>query len=448
MTLKSRSLPQGSEYRERVKNEVVPAPSGGAGEGEGAGERPPLVTSSLGVSRGSELGSESTDPPRAYLGIPRPILKWAGGKTKLLPELLARLPSSYGRFYEPFAGGAAMFFALAAKRAHGEAGEATRPINARWAVLGDANADLMATYGHVRDDVEAVIRILELYQRDHAAHGETQYYGARTLFNEHKLTPLQRAAALIYLNKTCFNGLWRVNRAGHFNVPMGSYKNPTICDAPALRAASRALAGADLRAGDYRVTVADAEPGDLVYVDPPYDGTFGAYTSETFDQRALAEWVRELTDRGVYVMASNADTPLVRSLYAGYTLEVVRGARAINSDGEGRGAVDELLIANFERAAVRQQALVKPSRKRKPVPNKTAPQIEIRPEFAVHMLNEDGKSRAADIAKQFSVCLNNLEAIIGADGREMALVRTHMQEAAFFAKRAMAMRAENQEPTP
>jgi DNA adenine methylase len=267
--------------------------------------------------------------------VAAPIIKWVGGKTKLLPELLARLPMDMGRYYEPFAGGAALFFRMAPRRA----------------VLADSNADLIGLYTAVTRDVAAVIRRLEHHR---AAHDERHYYETRTRWNDRGLSwsSAERAATFIYLNKTCFNGLWRVNRAGDFNVPIGRYTDPPICVPETLRAAQAALSRATLRCGDYRTAVADAARGDFIYFDPPYDpvtttANFTSYTAGQFgpdDQRALADTARELVARGCRVMLSNSDTPFVRSLYKGFRIDRVKCPRAINSNAAKRGEVDELVI--------------------------------------------------------------------------------------------------------
>ncbi len=262
-------------------------------------------------------------------------MKWVGGKTRLLPEIAARMPRSYGRYFEPFCGGAALFFSMAP----------------RTAVIADRNADLVATYRAVAIDVEGVIRRLAIHRE---AHGEKHYYATRARWNDAHVvwSPLDRAAAFIYLNRTCYNGLWRVNRSGGYNVPMGRYKNPPICDAEGLRAASRALARATILCADYRAAVADARAGDLVYFDPPYDpvtttSNFVSYTADAFsrdDQATLATTAHELADRGVAVVLSNSDTPFIRSLYRGLRIDRVRCARAINSVAEKRGEVDEVIV--------------------------------------------------------------------------------------------------------
>jgi len=288
-----------------------------------------MALRSLRAQRGLRALAPHAEPTAA------PIVKWVGGKTKLLPELLARMPPRHGCYFEPFAGGAALFFRTGPERA----------------VLADSNADLIGLYTAVATDVDAVIRKLELHR---AAHDQRHYYETRARWNDHGAawTTAERAAAFIYLNKTCFNGLWRVNRAGDFNVPIGRYTDPPICVPEALRAAQAALARARLRCADYRRVVEDAERGDFLYFDPPYDpvtttANFTSYTAGAFgpdDQRALAETARALVARGCRVMLSNSDTPFVRSLYRGFRIDRVKCARAINSNAARRGEVDEVIV--------------------------------------------------------------------------------------------------------
>jgi DNA adenine methylase len=264
-----------------------------------------------------------------------PVVKWVGGKTKLLPDLIGRMPEKYNRYYEPFAGGAALFFRLAPRRA----------------VLADFNHDLVNLYMTIANDVSAVIRRLEMHRE---AHSESHYYDTRTRWNDREVswsTP-ERAAAFIYLNKTCFNGLWRVNRSGAFNVPIGRYTDPPICVPDTLRAAQHVLSRAEIRRADYRTAVADARSGDFLYFDPPYDpvaptANFTSYTTSVFgpdEQRQLADTARSLVAKGCRVMLSNSDTPFIRSLYKGMRIERVKCARAINSNAAKRGDVDELII--------------------------------------------------------------------------------------------------------
>ncbi|HEY5952189.1 MAG TPA: Dam family site-specific DNA-(adenine-N6)-methyltransferase, partial [Kofleriaceae bacterium] len=211
--------------------------------------------------------------------------------------------------------------------------------------------DLITTYQAIVDDLGGIARHLRRYKQ---AHCDEHYYATRTQWNtrRHVWSAAKRAATFIYLNKTCFNGLWRVNRAGHFNVPVGRYTNPTIYMPEALRAAREVLARTELRAADYRAVIADAEAGDLVYLDPPYQplsatASFTSYTAGAFDeneQRALAEAARGLAARGCHVVVSNSNAALIRPLYQGFRIDRVRCSRSINSVGSGRGEIDELII--------------------------------------------------------------------------------------------------------
>lgn len=266
-----------------------------------------------------------------------PIVKWAGGKGKLLGALMANMPARFGRYFEPFLGGGALFFRVAPERA----------------VLADRNDDLMNLYRCVAWKVDAVIQRLEAHR---AEHSEDHYYAMRDHWNAEPRTQsaVERAAAFLYLNKTCYNGLFRVNQKGHFNVPMGRYTEPRICDREQLEAASQVLRGAELNTGSFADQVADARAGDFVYFDPPYDpvsrtASFTSYTASAFgpdEQRELATVVRDLTRRGVHVMVSSSDTPFIRRLYRGLDIAQIAVARAINSRASARGAVSELIITN------------------------------------------------------------------------------------------------------
>jgi DNA adenine methylase len=280
--------------------------------------------------------------------IARPFLKWAGGKTALLPEILPRLPKKINTYYEPFVGGGAVFFALAAeKRFEG-------------ANISDVNSELVEAYSTVGADPKGVIKVLKRHAKKHC---EDHYYAIRAL-NHTKLSRIERAARTIYLNRTGFNGLYRVNRKGLFNVPFGDYANPTICNEENLIAVSSLLIaklGAaawndDFTVGvairDFEIAVSDAKRGDAVYFDPPYvpvskTANFTAYSKGGFndeEQARLRDCFARLYKRGVHVLLSNSDTPFVRKLYKGFKLEKVQAPRRINSKGGKRGNVGELLI--------------------------------------------------------------------------------------------------------
>lgn len=265
----------------------------------------------------------------------RPFLKWAGGKGRLLPQYRPYFPSGFARYHEPFVGSAAVFFDLAPAEA----------------LLSDSNAALIACYAAVRDHVEPLIRRLERLQ---ARHTHQRFYELRRRYNTVPLDAIERAALFIYLNRTCYNGLYRVNARGEFNVPAGRYARPRIADPDGLRAASAALRRSRLVARRFDGCVADAAPGDFVYIDPPYHrlkaGSFTSYTAERFgegEQRELAAVMARLHAAGCRVMVSNSDTPLVRELYGAYRAIPIRAARAINSAPGGRGPVGEVLIVNY-----------------------------------------------------------------------------------------------------
>ena len=248
----------------------------------------------------------------------RPVLKWAGGKQQLLPQLLSRVPETYGRYIEPFFGGGALFFALAPKNA----------------VIADSNAEIISLYRQLAKGAGAVIAAMKGH-----AYDEAHFYAVRAQSFE-SLSSVEAAARTLYLNRSCFNGLYRVNRQGAFNVPFGRYNNPRLCDAPGLEAAGRALAAAEIFCADYRdVLAAQARPGDFVYLDPPYlpaggYADFKRYTKEQFreaDHRALADEVRRLAVLGCHVLLSNAKHPLVWELYGDFAIEVVPARRNISS---------------------------------------------------------------------------------------------------------------------
>ncbi len=276
-----------------------------------------------------------------------PFLKWAGGKSQLLAQYAPLFPAERpARYFEPFVGSGAVFFYL---RGRDFAGSYT---------LWDVNAELINVYRAVRDEVEAVIALLAAHRDAHAADGRGHYAAVRALDRQpgwpESLPPAARAARMIYLNKTCYNGLWRVNSRGHFNVPPGRYRNPPILDAGRLRAAAAALQGVDLAVRDFRTVVDEARPGDFVYFDPPYvplspTASFTSYAREDFgesDQRALADVFRTLDRQGVRVMLSNADAPLVHELYRGFRIEIVQARRAINSRAARRGPISEVVVLN------------------------------------------------------------------------------------------------------
>lgn len=260
----------------------------------------------------------------------KPILKWAGGKTQLLGSIMPKTPKKYGKYIEPFIGGGAVFFALA-------------PENA---VIADSNPELINVYRQVANNVDGVIEFLHCYENT-----KEMFYEVRGL-EWSNLTDAEAAARMIFLNKTCFNGLYRVNKKGQFNVPFGNYKSPKICDEANLKAASLILRKTDIVLGDYLSVLKNtAEPGDFVFLDPPYlpvseYADFKRYTKEQFyeeDHIELAREVERLQELGCYVVLTNSNHPLVHELYAKYNIEVLPTKRYISCSGNGRKGEDAIV---------------------------------------------------------------------------------------------------------
>lgn len=260
----------------------------------------------------------------------KPILKWAGGKTQMLGELLPKVPTSYGRYIEPFIGGGALFFEL----------------NPNDAVIADSNLELINMYKQVANNVDVVISCLQKYENT-----QEMFYNVRAL--EWKdLQEAEAAARTIYLNKTCFNGLYRVNKKGQFNVPFGKYKTPKFCDVEALYAASEILQKANIVCGDYLTVLKEyARPGDFVFLDPPYlpiseYADFKRYTKEQFyeeDHVELAKEVFRLQELGCYVVLTNSNHPLVHELYKSFNIEVIQTKRYISCSGTNRKGEDVIV---------------------------------------------------------------------------------------------------------
>lgn len=273
--------------------------------------------------------------------VPRPFLKWVGGKGQILGPLLSAVDEAlpFGRYHEPFLGGGALFFEMARLRRLGRSKT----------FLSDNNPNLIDTYLAVQNQVE---KLMELLRGHGACHSKDYYYEVRASVPN---SLVEKAARIIYLNKTCFNGLFRENSKGEFNVPMGRYKNPRICDEENLRACSEALQRVEITRRGFEIVLEHAKPGDLVYFDPPYvplskTSSFTRYEKNDFDeacQRRLAEVYRELGKKGVKALLSNSMAPLVCELYAPFRLQKVMAKRHVNSKPEGRGAITEALVRNY-----------------------------------------------------------------------------------------------------
>jgi DNA adenine methylase len=268
------------------------------------------------------------------IGKLKPPAKWAGGKTQLLSQLRPLFPKRFDLYLEPFVGGGAVFFDLQPDRA----------------VLIDSNFELINFYQVVKNNLDELLQDLEQHKNE-----KDYYYKVRSLDPE-QMASIERASRFLFLNKTCFNGLWRVNKKGKFNVPFGRYKNPNYRDEENLRLVSIALQDAEIICDDFFTVLEYAIPGAFVYLDPPYyplskTANFTSYTKDSFseeDQRRLAETFRELDAKHCNVMLSNSDTDYIRGLYKGYDMKVVYAKRAINSKGTKRGPIKELVIRNYQ----------------------------------------------------------------------------------------------------
>lgn len=280
---------------------------------------------------------------------PSPVVKWAGGKAQLLPELTKRLPVNFNRYGELFFGGGALFWALAPHKT---------------ALINDINGELMNLYWAIANNLEELIDILEnrfepkksskdFYYKVRDWDRSPQFSNLKTDFA--RVPPTKRAARFLFLNKTCFNGLHRVNRKGQFNTPWGKYQNPTIFRREQLVACREALAGVAMHNNSYRSFSADFDKGDFVYLDPPYiplseTANFTSYTDRVWDEPAHAElagFCRCLDRRGVKFMLSNSDTPMTRELYQGFKIEVVLARRNVAAKSGSRDPVKEVVVRNY-----------------------------------------------------------------------------------------------------
>ncbi|MFC2071227.1 DNA adenine methylase [Chloroflexota bacterium] len=272
----------------------------------------------------------------------KPFLKWAGGKQQLIKQYESYFPPNISRYFEPFIGGGAVFFHL----------WNTGKLNSK-TCLFDNNETLVNTYIVVRDRLDELIEALSVHKEKHC---QEYYYLIRNLERQKVgQNNVERAARTIYLNKTCYNGLYRVNSKGQFNVPMGRYKNPGILNEDLLRAASVALQDICIEVRDFRSVIELSQAGDFFYFDPPYDpkskiASFTGYTAGNFqvqDQYDLADVFTQLTAKGCLCMLSNSHTPLILDLYRHFKIEVVQANRAINSDANGRGIIKEVVVLNY-----------------------------------------------------------------------------------------------------
>ncbi len=285
------------------------------------------------------------ESPAREFELAEPFVKWVGGKRKLVAQFERFFPSRFRRYIEPFTGGGAVFFHLKKRYPRMEA------------ALFDTNEELINTYRVVRDFPLQLMRRLDRHRIAYLAAPERYFYGIREARKEKAFLdtdPVERAAEFIFLLRTCFNGLWRVNRAGEFNAPWGKYPQPMLYWRENLMDTHRALRGVHIERQDFAQTMATLEAGDFAYIDPPYvpvssTANFTAYTEAGFgpaEQEKLAQLFSAAADRGTHLVLSNADHPEVHRLYARFRIEVVQAARAVNSNGAGRGKVNEVVVVN------------------------------------------------------------------------------------------------------
>jgi len=292
-----------------------------------------------------------------------PMLRWAGGKRQLQTALLSLLPKSFengtGRYFEPFVGGGALFFALANQ--DNQTQTKTSACVKRGYHLSDSNAELINFYKVVRDAPNELIRRAKSMEADIS---EDAFYRVRS---SRPKSDVGRAARLLYLNRLCFNGLYRVNSLGEFNVPFGRLKNPIVCNPSLILSCSNSLSRSILATADFPRVLKKAKPGDLVYFDPPYipltaTSSFASYQSAGFgisDQKRLAQTITTLTAKGVFVILSNSDTPLSREIFKGLTLFSVPASRSISASPKSRKRVREIIAINFPMTAARNPAIIK-----------------------------------------------------------------------------------------
>ncbi len=270
-----------------------------------------------------------------------PIVKWVGGKRQLLGDIESVIPKKFTTYVEPFVGGGALLFHIQPKKA----------------IINDFNEELINIYEVVKNQPNELIEILEEHER---LNSEDYFYYVRALDrkeNYNEISQNERAARIIYLNKTCYNGLFRVNQAGQFNSPYGRYKNPNIVNTPTVLAMSKYFNSNNVKimSGDYRNALKNLKKGSFVYFDPPYmpvssSAYFTGYTENGFDKQQQIELKKEcdkLTSKGIKFLLSNSDHPFIRELYRDYEIITVRAKRSINSNGNKRGEINEVLVRNY-----------------------------------------------------------------------------------------------------
>jgi len=275
--------------------------------------------------------------------IPRPFLKWVGGKRQVIPQIKQYIPESYCRYFEPFIGGGALFFDLEPKIAY----------------INDINKILISAYKNIKNHPLEIINKLEdlqkIFYEKNNEERKIYFYEIRDAFNNTEYDSFLKTSYIIFLNKTCYNGMYRENSKGKFNVPFGRYKNPKILDEKNILAVSKLLTNAILSSCSFEKAVENAKKGDFIYFDPPYHplsitSNFTSYSNGGFtkeDQIKLRDVFIDLDKRNCFVMLSNSDTKFIREIYEEFTQKTVSAARSINCKAAGRGKINELLIINY-----------------------------------------------------------------------------------------------------
>ncbi len=274
----------------------------------------------------------------------KPFLKWVGGKGQLLVQFENLLPKQYNSYFEPFIGGGAVFFSLSPKKAS----------------INDINKTLVQTYIHIKEDVEKLITSLKKLEKEFLSKEPEQrkeyYYALREKYNSLPAEDFNKTLYFLFFNKTAFNGVYRENSKGGFNVPMGSYTNPKIVDEENIREVSKVLSNTKITSGSFVDAVKNAKAGDFVYFDPPYHplsetSSFTSYSKDSFtkeDQIKLRDLFVELDKKGVYVMLSNSSAPFIKEIYSAYKQIPVYATRIINSKSDKRGKISEVVIVNYQ----------------------------------------------------------------------------------------------------
>ncbi|MFW6233726.1 MAG: DNA adenine methylase [Nanoarchaeota archaeon] len=273
--------------------------------------------------------------------IPK-FVKWAGGKGQLLEQFKPLFPKKFNKYFEPFVGSGAVFFYI------------VQNFKFKKIIISDINKELINAYEIIKSDVERLIVELKQHKEYHLVEGKKYYLIIRAT-NPNDLPALERAARFIYLNKTCFNGLYRVNSKGKFNVPMGAYKNPDIVQEDRLRLVSELLKDVIIKVISFEKIINLAKKEDFIYFDPPYyplkkGKSFTTYTKDIFlekEQKKLAEVFKKLDKKGCFVMLSNSDTKFIKDLYSDYNIHLVQATRMINCNGDKRGKINEIVVTNY-----------------------------------------------------------------------------------------------------